>query len=119
MSFIQDIQNVKRIEIEPPDQIGSQRGRKKIVIVSEQIIEDLIARIHLQVSSAEEIQRCKVPPGFTIRFVAGRRSYEVDLTITGHKHFLIRGDKHIESQHYQLPPEFEKSIHPYLMESLE
>ena len=120
MSLADSLQDVTRIEIEPPAQPSdSQSSRARVVIDSAQTIEQIVSTIEFKISGKEAIAGCKMPQGFTVRFITRDGSYEADVITTGHQHLLLKGrDEDEETVHYELPPRFEKIIRPYLMESL-
>ena len=41
-----------------------------------------------------------------------------DVTLSGHRHFMIIGGSLSEAGHYELPPAFERIIQPYLMQAV-
>jgi hypothetical protein len=120
MSLANSLQDVTSIEIEPPAQLSdSQSSGTRVVIDSAHTIEQIVSTIEFKISGKEAIEGCKMPPGFTVRFITGDGSYEADVIITGHQHLVVKGrDEDEETVHYELPPRFEKVIRPYLMESL-
>lgn len=116
----EELKNVVKIEIEPPYQIdGPPPSSKRVVIVSAPTLQKITSALKLKPSSKNQILECKVPPGFYIRFVTAKgRFVEMDVTISGHKHLVVKGKGDEETVHYELPSDFEKIIYPYLLETL-
>lgn len=119
MRLIDELKSVTRIEIEPPERTDEslEEGRR-VVIDSEPAIRDIISALQFDVSNRRAIQACKVPPGFRVWFVTKKGSLEADVTISGHKHLIMKVGNEGETVHYELPPRFEKVMQPYFRKSL-
>lgn len=118
MILANELKKVIRIEIEPPEQLMDSRAHyRRVVIDSEPIIKEILSTLVLEISDTRTVQGCKVPLGFRMRLVKDGGSYEADITLSGHKHIVVR-DRDGSAVHYELPPRFEEIIQPYLMESL-
>jgi hypothetical protein len=114
------LKNVIKIEIMPPQQLDSPSSESmRVVIDSSSMISKILSTLDLEVSPKEAIQGCKLPPGFQVRFVTPEETIEADITLSGHKHLLIKWGVEGETVHYELPSAFEKCIYPYLQQSLE
>lgn len=119
MSLANALKSVTRIEIGPPEQPGdSQSPRKRVVIDSAPTIRKILSTLQFEISGKQAVQGCKVPPGFRVRFVTNKGSYETDVTVSGHKHLVVKGGSDGETVHYELPARFEKIMQSYLRESL-
>lgn len=118
MALQDELDKVIRIEVEPPSQANDLMADNKVIIDLASVIEEILATLQFQPSTREAIQSCKAPPGFTIRFVTEERSYVADITAAEHKHLVVWGGKNGETIHYELPPDFEERIQPYLWNSL-
>jgi hypothetical protein len=120
MSLADVLDSVSTIEIEPPDYPGSQSSsRKALVIDSEPAIRQILSTLQFEVSGESALEACKAPPGFTVRFIAPDATYEADVSVTGHKHFVVKEGAGLGTVHYELPTRFEEIIGPYLEKSLE
>lgn len=109
--------NIFRIEIEPPEQID-QGEIVPLVINGEEAVKTIVGAMAFRKSAKEAIMACKMPPGFTLRMVGPDEVYEADITISGHKHFLLKSLPD-GSIHYELPPELEGILMPYFLKILE
>jgi len=117
---MRQLQGIVRIEIECPEQVGaSGPAIGSLSIDDPQVIGSLISALQLRKSSREATSACKVPPGFLVRFISPAKTWEADVTMTGHKHILLRAQGEEEKIHFELLPAFEKAIRPYLLRSLE
>lgn len=119
MTLANELKSVTRIEIEPPEQPGdSPAPSRRVVIDSAPTIRKILSTLQFEISGKRAIQGCKVPPGFRVRFVTNKGSYEADVTVSAHKHLVVKGGNDGETVHYKLPARFEKIMHSYLRESL-
>jgi hypothetical protein len=120
MSLADVLDSVSRIEIEPPDDPSTQSSsRKTLVIDSEQAIRQILSPLQFVVSDESAIERCKIPPGFTVRFIAPGATYDADVNVIGHKHLVVKEGGGLGTVHYELPPRFEEAIGRFLDKSLE
>jgi hypothetical protein len=115
MSLVDALKSATRIEIEAPPQPGdSQSPVKRVVIDSAPTIRRILSTLQLKTSGKEAVLGCKVPPGFIVRFVTNERTYDADVTVSGHKHLVVREGSDGKAVHYELPTGFEKTMQPYL-----